>query len=75
MGDGSDEVALETVPFENLAPCLVTAATTLPPSLPFFRSFLWPVTVANRQLASHIASIILIVGFWWRWRVKGTNLA
>lgn len=41
-GEALDDPLVVPVPFPlvNLAPCFVTAATTPPPSLPFFRSFL-----------------------------------
>lgn len=40
VGDGLGEASLASFKFENLALCFVTAATTPPLSLPFFRSFL-----------------------------------
>lgn len=39
-GEGLEEILLVPFALENFAACFVTAATTPPPSLPFFRSFL-----------------------------------
>jgi hypothetical protein len=48
-GEVLEEESLVAVPLENLAPCFVTAATTPPPSLPFFRSFLEPGMNGNQR--------------------------
>jgi len=48
-GEGLEEKSLVVFPLENLAPCFVTAATTLPPSLPFFRSFFEPGMNGNQR--------------------------
>jgi len=47
-GDGLGEDSFTPVSFENLAACFVTAATTPPPSLPFFLSLLEPGMNGNR---------------------------
>jgi len=49
-GDAAEEdESLVAFPLENLAPCFVTAATTLLPSLPCFRSFLEPGMNGNQR--------------------------
>lgn len=47
-GEGLEERPLVPFPFENLAACFVTAATTPPPSFPFFLSFLEPGMNGNQ---------------------------
>lgn len=48
-GEALDEPLL-SFPLVNLAPCFVTAATTPPGSLPFFRSFLGPGMNGNQGI-------------------------
>lgn len=48
-GEGVDDEPAVPFPLVNLAPCFVTAATTPPPSLPFFLSFLEPGMNGNPE--------------------------